>query len=177
MTVFEIAELANRLRQQQINTNDYAGFSVSDGIRWINDFLDSLGTKAKSFGTHTVTATDTQWHSLPAECISVDEVVDDSGALLDQWQADVGFIRFYSSGVYIVRFQKVPGKVVNGSDIPDCHMLLHPILAYYMNYRYEAEDPENVQGQQWFTEYQTRLDNALSQLQKKRRRTKVSVWT
>jgi hypothetical protein len=164
LTLTQIKEFAEGLVQLEL---DLA--KVRD---WINEVLEENVLDIKNFTTYTFTGcTAGTWYTLPVACVRVKEVTDIYGSLYYDWQADLGLIKFLHSGTYSVTYYDMATEVTTGGSSPDCHVLFHKPLCYYVAYRAENEDEANdSDGQYFLGEYQAKWSNAKKLLQKRRRR-------
>jgi len=175
MRAIDIIDYAsNRLLKRSIDPKD--------GVDWINDcLLNELGRDAHVYGEVVLSdCKPKQRYGLPPDFIAVKAVYDEREDEYTDWIADEAQISFKDKGTYTVKYYRIP-STINQEDIetaiPDCHPLLHPVVPYYLAYRFLNVDfSADKETEIRYLEFQSKLNEKLRQLQKRSRSIKVSPW-
>jgi hypothetical protein len=155
---------------------------IEDGIDWLNDCLSiEIGKNAHVYGEAVLSDCKSgQRYDLPPDYIAIKSVYNKKGETYTDWNADETQIVFKDKGSYTVKYYKMP-DIINQEDAetatPDCHSMLHSAIPYYLAYRFLNVDfPANKETEIRYLEFQSKLNEALSQMQKRRRTIKVHPW-
>lgn len=154
----------------------------ANGLLWINEFLDILGSDAMIYSTQDyVSSTSKTWYNLPITCDSVHRVDEYSGAsMLDSEFEDkyAGYevldtkIKFSDDGHYRLRFFIKPTKLTAITENVVIDESFYMALKLYVAYRQLTFDDEdnaapNTLGRERYQQFQMALGTAVNDRKKK----------
>ena len=152
----------------------YCGKVVEDDMALdvVNEALDTIGDLSDIHDEAEVVAADTvTWYELPGGTTNIVNVVDDMGDTYQKWQTRENTIKFGDAGTYSVLIKRMPDHVDSMSDEPECHVMFHrPISFYLRGYAKLATDDGNQDGHQQITRFMEEITRVAQVIRASRKR-------
>lgn len=138
---------------------------VTDALNWINDCLNTMGIKAKVYGSTSIAVSSTtSWYALPSDLIQVEALEDSSGNPVAPYVIRNGKIRCSTTGTFSLFYRRLPATLQSLDSAPDVHPFLHRAIASYLAGKYKMKDGSNSSGARFLLDYQMALEELDGQI-------------
>ncbi len=136
-------------------TNTDEDMTDAQALEWAKEFMrQKVASRRWTEGTQEYEdATEDEWEDLPADFVSVVEMLDEDENAYEDYEYRSGQIRFGADGTYTMHYRQFPtalSAVTATVPLPDIY--LDP-LAYFLASRYRSmDDSEDADALRWMAE-------------------------